>query len=264
MKEYGYATEQALIFPSSSAAQRCMDFFVKEQPTLTKGRDLRVLELGFYGDIESDESTLCSIAKIFTFIYPREHCVIAKAFWQHTGYGVSSRRAEFCHRIFEDGHLFERSSINFPSEIRQRSCKGPRRYQRGGSIHHNPATSQKSAHSDLSTVGLAIPETKEYVQFVEERFGRNLDTSLAKNAKLAIRRRIAGALVANVDLQDALDMPDDGTQIRQVHGISEHDIYLYPCGMNSIFNAHQILMATRGPMESVCFGYLCQQMLTAT
>jgi len=94
------------------------------------------------------------------------------------------------------------------------------------------------------------------VQFVEERFGRNLDTKLAANAKLAIRRRIAGALTADVDLSEALERTVATGQEREVHGMSVDDVYLYSSGMSAIFNSHRTFMECRGPLKSICFGFV--------
>ena len=234
-------------------AARCVDFFVEQVATLERGRSLRILELVFQGETTSDNNALSSIAKISAVMYPKEYSSIAKTFWQHTGDGVSSRRAEFCHRVFGDGHLTQRNSSNCPIES-QRLCKGPRRYQRGGSFDQSHTSASRPENDDLRTLGLRNFEGKEYMQFVEERFGRNMETSLAAKAKLAIRRRIAGALIADVDLYDALEMPGETTRVRQVQGFSEDDVYLHPTGMSSIYNAHRTLMATRGAMKSVCFG----------
>ena len=123
--------------------------------------------------------------------------------------------------------------------------KGPRRYQKKDSV-----SMSAQGTSDLTS----NLERKDSVQFVEERFGRNLDVSLAANAKLAIRRRIAGALTANVDLLEALNMSKLPTRKAQVEGFSEDDVYLYPCGMSSIFNTHRTMMACRGPQKSINYG----------
>lgn len=121
-------------------------------------------------------------------------------------------------------------------------------------------TSQKRLQSPLNatsdfktTTGM---ERREQVQFVEERFGRNLDMSFAMNAKLAIRRRIAGALTADVELEEALELTESTSPGRQVHGFSEHDVYLYPTGMSSIFNVHRVCMSCLGDLKSICFGYV--------
>ena len=166
---------------------------------------------------------------ISAVVFPRAHAKVAKIFWQHSGDGISSRRAEYCHKAFEEGRL-----------ITVTPSKGPRRYQ---------TNSNKTAIADGEL------ETNDCVRFVEERFGRNLDLSLASSAKLAIRRRIAGALTANVDLHEALELSQPPARMEQVKGFSEDDVYLYPCGMSSIFNTHRSMMICRGQMKSISYGY---------
>ncbi|GAA5942891.1 hypothetical protein JCM3775_001220 [Rhodotorula graminis] len=101
-------------------------------------------------------------------------------------------------------------------------------------------------------------------RYVEERYGRNLDLSLAPLAKLAMRRRIAGVLCEQpgeaipVEDMGADDAREEST--RGVVGLTEDDVWLYPCGMNAIFHAHQLAMsATRSDGKevgkSVCFGF---------
>lgn len=78
--------------------------------------------------------------------------------------------------------------------------------------------------------------------------------SHASKAKLAIRRRIAGTLTANVDLSIALDTPLQLEPNGSANGFSEDDVYLYPSGMSSIFNTHRVLLKARGAMKSISFG----------
>ncbi|KAJ5510847.1 Pyridoxal phosphate-dependent transferase major region subdomain 2 [Penicillium expansum] len=158
--------------------------------------------------------------------------------------GISSRRGEFCLRALEDGFLVEDKGLATAESISQRPCKGPRRYQsvsgaRKGSIGESPSKSNAE-------------DGRDYGQFIEERFGRNLSTSLANQAKLAVRKRIAGVLTADVELPEALEA---ASSEGRVAGISEEDVLLYPSGMNAIFNAHQTLLATRGDLPSICFGF---------
>ena len=130
-----------------------------------------------------------------------------------------------------------------PSQI----SKGPQRYRRG--------CAKSSSHA-------ANAETiKDHVQFVEERFGRNLDPKLAENAKFAIRRRIAGALIADLDLHETLEKVEVTGHERGVAGFSVDHVYLYPSGMSSIFNTHRILLKCRGEMKSICFGFVFHAML---
>ncbi len=179
---------------------------------------------------------------ISAVILPRECFKTAKAFWQHSGDGISSRRAEYCFKAFREGHLAIRSSTN-QHNTEAIVCKGPRRYQKMSSVD---ATAE-SQNDPL--------DGRDYVHFVEERFGRNLDVSLAKQAKQAIRKRIAGALNNNVESIDPTELAISQPRQCRVRNLSEDDVYLYPSGMSSIFNAHQLLLACRGSMRSINFGF---------
>ena len=241
--------DKAFLFPSQAVSARCVQFLRDQVPSLT-AHSVRIVDLcpnaGLpNGAGKSDGPSTKPI--VSAVLFHRDHASVAKTFWQHSGDGVSSRRAEYCHKAFNDGHLaakgvaYEKTNghvITSPS-------KGPRRYQKKDSM-------DMSAHKTGDVTG--GQEGKDSVLFVEERFGRNLDVSLAANAKLAIRRRIAGALTANVDLHEALEMLEPPTRKAQVEGFSEDDVYLYPCGMSSIFNTHRTMMACRGLRKSISYG----------
>ena len=266
--KYGYPGERAMLFPSTPVATRCVDFLIgqnstrttqiancmqEQRPVLQKGKDVRLVEFEFQGEQLISIKDRIAVSTITAVLFPQNHFNVAKAFWQHSGDGVSSRRAEFYHKAFEEGHLRSRSSFEQQATEVSRTSKGPRRYQKGNPVDkYNPIT---KVFNGPTGSGSRTPERKDYVQFVEERFGRNLDASLAAKAKLAIRRRIAGSLTANVDLREALDISEHSAAIRQVTGFSENDVYLYPAGMSSIFNIHRILLATRGPLKSISYGY---------
>ncbi|GAA6060528.1 hypothetical protein JCM10212_005609 [Sporobolomyces blumeae] len=100
-------------------------------------------------------------------------------------------------------------------------------------------------------------------RYVEERYGRNLDLSLAPLAKLAMRRRIAGVLAEQPGQAIAVENikhAQGAESTRGVKGLTEDDVWLYSCGMNAIFHAHLLAMETRKaegkPVgKSVCFGF---------
>lgn len=228
-----------------------------QAPTLSLGKDLRIIDLYSRPDSKnglgkSSEQGLTSL--VSAVIFPGIYSKLVKAFWQHSGDGISSRRAEYCHKAFNKGLLMAIDSTSESTEKTLKAtltlCKGPRRYQSDKPIHKasSALSIQTNDHSNSNAEG-------DHVQFVEERFGRNLDMSLTVNAKLAIRRRIAGALTANAEIEEALEMTNATPRTRQVGGFSEDDVYLYPTGMSSIFNMHRTLMACRGDLKSVCFGY---------
>lgn len=249
IQRHGSCRDTAFLFSSHAVSARCVQFLRDQVPSLT-AESVQVLDLypnaGLLngGGIPHGLSIKPIVSAV---LFPRDHAHFAKVFWQHSGDGISSRRAEYCHKAFDDGHLAAVGAtcqqVNGCSSISP--SKGPRRYQKKDSA-------DMSAHKTVDFASAL--ERKDSVQFVEERFGRNLDVSLAANAKLAIRRRIAGALTANVDLQEALEMSQAPTRNAQVEGFSEDDVYLYPCGMSAIFNTHRTLMACRGQKKSISYG----------
>ncbi|KAJ4365621.1 Cystathionine gamma-synthase [Neocucurbitaria cava] len=239
-EKHGQEGESAMLFPTHAIASRCKDFFLRNAPDLDASK-VRILDFVPAAEKARAEELVVISPRVSAVLFPQERFSIAKQFWQHSGDGVSSRRAEFCYHLFEKGVLIEASTLNQPARI----CKGPRRYQKKTSI-------------DLGGSDGAIDgggEVHDPTQFVEERFGRNLDLSMTKNAKLAIRRRIAGSLTADVALNEALSLAKDTAMTRPVAEFSEDDVYLYPTGMSSIFNAHRNILRAKGPRKAIVFGF---------
>lgn len=240
-----------MLFPSHAVAARCVHFFRQQAPQLTP-RQVRILDLVPNPQKERTGDAKRASPKVSAVLFPREHFKIAKTFWQHAGDGVSSRRAEYIHKAFSEGGLVEIST----AEEHERMCKGPRRYQKRVSVDRTGASPVTNGHAHPDTASNGVANGQDHNQFVEERFGRNLEISFAASAKLAIRRRIAGSLAADVELTEGLEMgPDDG-HTPGVARFSEDDVYLYPTGMSAIFNTHRSMMAARGQMKSICYGYV--------
>jgi cystathionine gamma-synthase len=82
-----------------------------------------------------------------------------------------------------------------------------------------------------------------------------LNSTLADLSRIAIKSRIAGSLIANVELAEAHKSAADPATIRGVSRLDIGDVFLYPCGMNAIFNAHQMMLKARGPQKSIMFGF---------
>lgn len=258
-----------MLFPSTAVAKRCLDFLRRYSPHDThrpvgehNPKSARIIDLVLQHTDPDSKTTLGLKPMISAVLYPKSDFQVAKTFWQHSGDGVSSRRAEFCFKAFEQGYLEPRQASKEAVIPFDRTCKGPRRYQRKDSLKRRAADGKSPSVLALwiESPDFLVPHNlagKDLVQFVEERFGRNLDMSLAANATLAIRKRIAGSLTADVELPVALNLPGMPEAVREVQGFSDGDIYLYPTGMSSIFNTHQTLLETRGQMKSISFGYVC-------
>lgn len=125
-----------------------------------------------------------------------------------------------------------------------------------------------TASSTDANTETAETASSDLVTYVEERYGRNLPLTSAPSAKLALRRRIAGTLLSDRDQDSATEAPADavGETGRTGTGVTEDDVYLYPCGMSAIFHAHHLAMRAapqlvlsssqrRKAGKSVCFGF---------
>ena len=198
---------------------------------------------------------------------------------------MSSRRAEFCHRLFAEGLLVPQANSNSDATTAAaKPFRGPKRYQRPGSVDDiapkpttTTTTAATTAAAEAAAKSVAPDEAQESNRFLEERYGRNLDLSLAQRASSAIRRRIAGAVAGDVDCAagsktrattTAAAASDMHPNTRGLESLREDDVYLYPAGMNAIYNAHRALLsalddkpssssdsAGGGPKPCINFGF---------
>lgn len=235
-----------MLFSTPSAATRCLEFM---RPRTSAEVASQFHVVSFELDLTDKTSSVLRglSSTVAATIFPAEAFALAKQYWQHTGDGISSRRAEFCHDLLRVGILVVNNSTSYAREIAVKPSRGPKRYQRTGSMDETATTSAKG-------LSWATNDTKESSGFLEERFGRNLDLSLAEKASSAIRRRIAGSLVGEVDLAAETVTQATDSSVRVID-LDETDIYLFPAGMNAIFNAHRALMAARGQLRSINFGF---------
>lgn len=236
-----------MLFPTAVAAQRCLEF-MRLRVTQQISNQLYVVDLAL--DASKDPSPLLKQLSptISGVIFPQESFSVAKQYWQHTGDGVSSRRAEFSHELFKHGQLIaisEQKPQQPHHALPEKPVRGPKRYSR--------ANSTGGANSALST-SENREEANESFHFLEERFGRNLDFTQVARAKSAIRRRIAGSLAGDADMNDVTKTNSDANS-RGIESLDETDVLLYPSGMNAIFNAHRALLAALGSHKSINFGF---------
>ena len=252
--QLGEKGQQALLFPTPRVARRCLAFMT---PLLSADQlpSLSVVDLAL-DEASTISPILTQLAPtISAVLYPNAAQPVAKQYWQHTGDGVSSRRAEFCHNLFKEGLLVPKQlKTEAAPTLKSRTLKGPKRYQRPGSIDGITSPQKPSATPPANSAANSVDDSQESSRFLEERFGRNLDLSLVQRARSAIRRRIAGAVAGDVDSIGG-QLPSMTTNTRGLHNLQEDDVYLFPAGMNAIFNAHRALLASRPPARSINFGF---------
>ncbi|POS69956.1 cystathionine gamma-synthase [Diaporthe helianthi] len=246
--KFGRPGHSAMLFPNATIALRCVEFIREKAPAPVQ-EQLDTVHLV----LDSSNPAAAPLKPIgptvSAVLFVPEAFPFAKQYWQHSGDGISSRRAEFCSSLFDQGLLVPDDPPKSPaSPVRRMPCKGPRRYQRAMSVDETVYPPRNGNGNG------SAPDTEETSRFVEERFGRNLDISLVERAKTAIRRRIAGTLTHDVDVKKH-PLPQAEPSNRGVKGLTERDIYLYPCGMNAIYNTHRLLLKARGSNKSINFGF---------
>ncbi len=307
-ERFGRPGQTAMLFPSRAAAARCLAFVDKyaAPPSVLDG--MAVVHLAL--DPANPEADLVRplAPTISAVLLHPDAFPFAKQYWQHSGDGVSSRRGEFCHRLFTAGLLVRQpddaAAAPAASEaaaaaaaapaVAMKPFRGPKRYRQPMSPTRGVDASPVLAPAPVPCAKTATPppangrpvspgdggddDADETARFLEERFGRNLDLSFVRRAKSAIRRRITGALTADndVDLEHcgaatpSLTAPGASnassgegngtadTNLRGVSTVDEDDVYLMPCGMNAIFNAHRFLLRAypeRAHLKSINFGF---------
>ena len=250
--KYGREGQSAMLFPTPRIAKRCVEFIKTRAPEITPA-DLHVVTLEL-DPASNVPEVLRSIAPAVSAVIFREDIFpIAKQYWQHSGDGVSSRRAEFCHGLFNEGLLVPERSLPSPHSPQQKPFRGPKRYHRPSSMDIMKGGNGSDRTPGNGKKEEELAEAIESSRFLAERYGRNLNLSQVENAKSAIRRRIAGVLTHDVDLSKSLPAMDSNA--RGITNLNEDDIYLVPCGMNAIFTTHQLLLKAREPRKSVEFGF---------
>ena len=255
LKRYNRNDQKVMLFPSRATASRCHRFLLDKAPSL-KAEHVTIMSLVVRTPHANASAEIQHVLpSLFCVFFPHQYFDLAKQVWQHSGDGISSRRAEFCLEALQEGLLYREDEKIGPRCQSLRSCRGPRRYQ--GTRFQNSIEGSSNSPSDSSSSSseeIPIRRRKEYSQFVEERFGRNLNAIFASKAKLAIRRRIAGCLVEDTKVDRALAAPAQNSG--RISGLTEAQVYLYPSGMSSIFNTYNVLLQHRKEKrKSICFGF---------
>lgn len=228
---YGRENELCMVFPTYNVARRCRDFMLNQT---SPSNSIRIVQLSTPPKTQRDDDKTyvqCHIAVVF---FAKALFPFAKAYWQHTGEGISSRMGQY---------VLEHIALPAPKYSKKRTNHTDSPCSSSPSPSP-PLQSPKANNSPSSGRPLQSPtpstqqtEQKEQFVYMEERFGRNLDLGFATEAKSALKKRIASIV------------KDD---------VSPDDVYLYPTGMTTIFSAHRLLLHVIPDgliHRSVCFGF---------
>jgi len=249
-----------MLFPSKRIAEKARTFILdNSSPGGATTPHIAQLSFPPVTPIKAGVHTPSSAVHLFVLLYSLDHKDLAKAFWQHTGFGISSRMAEYCLLQLESVARLDDSFESSPAHTNgnrwtkpmRRSPYKNRHYAKD--IHFGKSTPPTTPTRD--TIVDSEELTQDQMLYLEERYGRNLNISFAGRAKIALRRRIAGTLKKNVDVNEALLSEGEGKG-RSFKGVDESDVYLFPTGMSAIWTAHQLVLNSLPAKKSVCFGYL--------
>lgn len=222
------------LFPSQKVAARCVEFITSKAEELDTKPHIET-----YSRVALGEELMSKELPLYAVLCARKHDIYAKAYWQHTGEGISSRLAEQHLQYFS----YARAAESTPEA--QGDTRSPFYYER---------YSQK-APLNVASNKPALVELEEPGTFLDERFGRNLDSQFGERAKTALRRRISNILQSAHNPQVLEERRDSEAQGKASDSnVGPSDIYLCPTGMSSIFNAHRALLHLMGNMKSICFG----------
>ena len=111
--------------------------------------------------------------------------------------------------------------------------------------HAGEGISSRAAEFALRVLSEKRPSLnaeEESSVYLEERFGRNMELSQGQTAKNELRSRLAESFFAEFERKPQHDY--------------SNDVYLFPSGMSSIYNAHRLLLGVFGPRKAIQFGYV--------
>ena len=134
VKEHGHPEEKAILFPSRRIAEQCREFVEKKRDSesheVTPQSHHGVLRILDLGPCDASLASGSDHLALSAVLLPQELFGIASSFWQHTGEGISSRRAQFLHQAFNKGYLVQTQSPQsqsfsqaHPSEEKDLVCK---------------------------------------------------------------------------------------------------------------------------------------------
>ncbi|KAK6346999.1 hypothetical protein TWF696_007090 [Orbilia brochopaga] len=240
----GYREELCMLFPSALVASRCKEFIALQLERRTDGKtrlldgDTRIVPL-----VSSSPATDTTgpASNIWVLFIRHNLYSYAKEFWQHTGDGISSRRAAFAHMCLEQGYLDLKGQNSGSSN--QQLPRGPGRYSRRSTIEPGITIAVPGPSGNLDKGDTGINN------FVEIRYGRNLGAAAVQQAKLAIKQRISGIICPGITSTGEILSP------ARTKTLSASDVYLSPTGMSAIFSSYRIVQKCFGSPKMVQFGF---------
>lgn len=233
-EKYARNGEDCMIFPSYKAAKRCRSFI--ESKTTEENIKVRVLQLSTSPPSNDFEKSTVIESTFGIVFFPLDEFALAKAYWQHSGEGISSRMGAYLLR-----ELFNTASNKSAHTASKLELQAKKIQARSPSL---------SKSLKKPSFGENDEADREFNTFIEQKYGRILDLKFADKANIALRRRISGKVDKSKNQIEEMEKAKRGKNL------SETDVYLYPTGMAAIFHSFlAISLIWEKPKKSVCFGF---------
>ncbi|KAL0959680.1 hypothetical protein HGRIS_011378 [Hohenbuehelia grisea] len=231
--------EACMLFPSSRCADACQRFIGTRSQQEGAPVSARVAVLPIVDGACTDVSRMLGDLQVFAVLYPASAAKVAKQFWQHTGLGISSRRAEYYLSIL---------SGNAPQDIPREGAGTLVPWDVQDSfIRRDPGLTYESHESDNTASSSRTPGWN-YLETSVQHFRENLPLGCASSAKKVIRKRIAAFCSTDAAHSENLDPKVSGV-------VTPDDVYLYPSGMVALWNVHELVLTLEKEAKTVCFGF---------
>ncbi|ORY27448.1 pyridoxal phosphate-dependent transferase [Naematelia encephala] len=275
LAKFGRPDELCILLCSPKVAVTARDFLASQEPPVPS----RIVEFVICPSaaslptaaVASDGASTSSAVSIdcvelHILLFDKSHWSFAKAFWQHTGDGISSRMAERALAFLgETPAGIQPATPTFGSEnapIKAPATRNRHYSRKPTSIPSTPTLPVAPTTPVPETPTEPVTDenlTSDLTTYLEERYGRNLPLFNAPLAKQALKRRIAGGLLPSDEGYGQVeDVARGGGPGRKA--VTEDQVYLYPGGMSAIWHAHDICRKARRASgvpegKSICYGF---------
>ena len=189
--KYAKENETCLCFPSYKVAKRCREFIrIKSSRNSVPIPKVRILQLATSKPVTIEEARWKKECRIAVVYVDKAYYKFMKQYWQYTGEVISSRLSEYVlHELF----IVEKSSKT---------------------VSEANASAKKSGVQDSND----DYDDRDNEEYIETRYGRNLNFAYGDRAKALVKKRIATKVADNTELdiedyenyymQAHLDFPD--------------------------------------------------------
>lgn len=206
------------LFPTYHAAYECVLYLQRHAlPPSSSTCDFGVWITRIPLDHHIRTTVAQDILEVYIVPFPPDLKKLGKSFWQHTGMGITSRYAEAC-----------LANINYPDVCCDRVLVEDTRVR-------------------------SISWTFNYKILICAQGGSSVEMcSDVERVACILQQRIASFISSG-----KLPPPTSGVVLTNGHTqsqVSASDVFLYPSGMSAIWHAHQLVMALKPGLVSVCFG----------